>query len=263
MINIYYNEVIMTELSNINKSYLYMIQNMINNKLYVGKSNNPKIRWHNHKKVALGGKEKYPEDFFAIHSAISKYGIDNFSFEIIDEFNTEQEAYDAETFVIELLESHNKNYGYNCNCGGEGGIRPNDETMAKLIAYQNRPDVKLQKSERAKAKHKKDPNYLANFNKGNQYTKGRIVSDETRNKISISGKGRIVSEDTKKKMSKAHSGENHESAKLSEVDVLYLRKEFEMIKKDKKEFMNIMGKKFGVGSKTIENVVYRISWRHI
>jgi hypothetical protein len=64
-------------------------------------------------------------------------------------------------------------------------------------------------------------------------------------------------------MSKAQSGENHPSARLTEEDVLYLRNEFSMIKKGKKEFMVAMGEKFGVGPKTIENIVYKTSWRYV
>jgi group I intron endonuclease len=133
------------------KSYIYIIQNRINNKIYVGKSNNPKSRFYDHKKVALAGKQRYPEGFFAIHAAISKYGVENFSLEIIEEFSTEEEAYGAETFCIKFFNSNNKNYGYNCNLGGEGGISPNEEVLAKLVAFQNRPDVKLKQSDKTKS----------------------------------------------------------------------------------------------------------------
>src|SRR5579885_207108 len=134
--------------------------NLVNGKFYVGKSTDPQGRWGDHRKVALGGRDKYPKDFFAIHAAIHKYGIANFQFEIIDELSTEDEAYKAETQWIVLLCSNLKQHGYNCNRGGEGGVTPNEETRTKLIAAQNRPHIKQMKSELMKQRHQSDPRHL-------------------------------------------------------------------------------------------------------
>lgn len=142
------------------KYYVYLITNLVNGKTYVGKSGSPQNRWGDHRKVALGGKKKYPNEFFAIHAAIHKYGMDNFRFEIIDEFDSENEAYRAETQCILLFCSNLKDFGYNCNLGGEGGIKPTEETMQKLIAAQNRPHIKAIKSDLMRKRHQKNPRFL-------------------------------------------------------------------------------------------------------
>lgn len=139
---------------------VYLITNLVNGKVYVGKSSDPQGRWGDHRKVALGGKEKYPTEFFAVHAAIHKYGLDNFTFEIIDQFDNEEESYRAETQWILLLCSNHKNYGYNCNLGGEGGISPSTETMRKLITAQNRPHIKKIKSDLMKERHQSNPRFL-------------------------------------------------------------------------------------------------------
>ena len=115
--------------------FIYTIQNKINNKIYIGKSNNPEVRWGVHKKVAKGGKEKYPNDFFAIHGALAKYGIDNFSFTIIQRFDDEKECLKAEVFWIEYFRSCDRNIGYNLSPGGDGAS-PNADTLRKMSEAQ-------------------------------------------------------------------------------------------------------------------------------
>lgn len=57
------------------KGYIYLFRNKLNNKCYIGKTNNIKRRYSNH----ISGKtDSY------IHRAILKYGIENFEFLIID-----------------------------------------------------------------------------------------------------------------------------------------------------------------------------------
>ena len=228
--------------------------------MYVGKTNNPTVRWQDHKKVALGGKEKYPDDFFAVHAALHKYGLDNFEFEIIDEFDEEDEAYKAETQYILLFCSNLKYFGYNCNLGGEGGIKPSEETRVKLIIAANKPERIKLSSDMMKKRHQENPGFLSAVHKGNQYTKGRKPSQQEKDHLSKIFTGRIVSDTTKKKMSEAQSGENSSQAKLTKKDVLLLREEFSRLISGKKKFMEDMGRKYGVKPKTIENVVYRLSW---
>jgi group I intron endonuclease len=242
---------------------IYLITNLVNGKIYVGKSNDPQVRWRDHKKIATGGKDKYPTEFFAVHAALHKYGIDKFKFEIIEEFDSEDESYKAETRWIEFYQSDNKNNGYNCNKGGKGGIIPNEETRRKLIAAQNKPERKKLSSDNMKARHQDDPGFLGKINTGNQYTKGRLLSQEEKDHLSEIFAGRIISDETKIKMSEAQTGSKHSQAKFTEEEVLIIREEFSKIASGKKKFCEAMGIRFNVGFKTIENIVYKRSWRHI
>ena len=61
------------------KKYIYKITNLINNKIYIGQTNNPKRRWQEHKNLGYDTKETK-----LLYRAIKKYGKDNFVFEIIE-----------------------------------------------------------------------------------------------------------------------------------------------------------------------------------
>lgn len=61
--------------------YIYKITNLINNKIYIGKTSakNPNRRWNEHKSIAKNQiKPSQP-----ITRAIKKYGVNNFKYEII------------------------------------------------------------------------------------------------------------------------------------------------------------------------------------
>lgn len=88
---------------------IYKITNTINNKSYIGQSCNIEERWKRH---------KYAKDNFAIHLAIQKYGIVNFSFSILEECSKEQ-LNDKEIYWIEYYNSIED--GYNMISGGSNG----------------------------------------------------------------------------------------------------------------------------------------------
>ena len=89
--------------------YIYQITNLINNKLYIGQTNNIQKRWSNHRCC------KYPK--MEITKAIKEYGIENFKFEILYR-NIPIEAIDE----LEIKTIREKNSlvpnGYNVSIGG-------------------------------------------------------------------------------------------------------------------------------------------------
>ena len=95
--------------------YLYKITNMINNKVYIGQTNNPNIRWTHHKNNAKKGKPFY------IYNAIRKYGIDSFHFQPIAMCKTQKQANILEIELIKQYGSHvSLGNGYNMDYGGGG-----------------------------------------------------------------------------------------------------------------------------------------------
>lgn len=93
-----------------NKKFIYKVTNKLNGKCYIGQTSDIKRRFCEHK--ALGYKEE--EKGKALYVAFNKYGIDNFSFEVIDYC---EDYNDKERFYIDLYNSY-KN-GYNMTLGGE------------------------------------------------------------------------------------------------------------------------------------------------
>lgn len=97
----------------INMIGIYKIENKINHHIYIGQSSNIYERWTNHKWVANKGK-----DNTTLYQALRKYGIENFSFEIIEECSLE-ELNEKEIYWISYYDSYNN--GYNESPGGELG----------------------------------------------------------------------------------------------------------------------------------------------
>ena len=95
---------------------IYKITNQINNKCYIGKSVNIEQRWISHKSEAyLSHNKQYN---YTIHRAFRKYGLENFSFEIIELVEKEQ-LNEREIYWIQFYDSFNT--GYNETLGGDGG----------------------------------------------------------------------------------------------------------------------------------------------
>jgi group I intron endonuclease len=97
--------------------HIYIIHNILNNKIYVGKSKNPHKRWIKHVRISRGNRNK---EKFYIHRAIAKYGEENFTFSVIQELSSEQEADLAEEYWIKFFNSRDNKFGYNLTDGGEG-----------------------------------------------------------------------------------------------------------------------------------------------
>lgn len=96
---------------------IYKITNLINNKIYIGETiRNLNVRWNEHKSEALGGRHGYT---YHLHNAMRKYGIDNFTIEIIDNC-PDGERFLLESEYIQKYNSNNPEIGYNTVIEGTG-----------------------------------------------------------------------------------------------------------------------------------------------
>lgn len=95
---------------------IYKITNKINQKCYIGCSKTIEKRWNSHKSESV--LEQFPQYNYSIHKAFRKYGLDNFSFEIIEEIS-EDKLFDREKYWIAFYNSYND--GYNETLGGDCG----------------------------------------------------------------------------------------------------------------------------------------------
>ena len=95
---------------------IYKITNQINGKCYIGQSVNIAKRWTEHRcKATSKGSEGFESHFYR---SIRKYGLENFSFEILEECLRE-ELNKKEQFYIAKYHSDQQDYGYNLTPGGD------------------------------------------------------------------------------------------------------------------------------------------------
>ena len=99
---------------------IYKIENLINGKIYIGKSVNIEKRFRTH--INDSFNENKPEYNHLIHKAIRKYKANNFSFDIIEECD-ESDLNSREMYWIHIYDCcvlDGKDKGYNMTRGGEG-----------------------------------------------------------------------------------------------------------------------------------------------
>lgn len=115
---------------------IYVITNKINGKKYVGQSVDIARRYSEHLRSAQ--PEKYSlknirDSKTPIHLAMQKYGIENFTLEILELCN-KQELNEKEKFWIQNLETNHKDKGYNITSGGQDDFQLTGEnhSQAKL-----------------------------------------------------------------------------------------------------------------------------------
>jgi group I intron endonuclease len=118
--------------------YVYCIQNSLNFKIYVGKTSVVDKRFYEHNRIASLGFSKGNVKFSLLHKALAKYGKENFTFQVIEEFEGEQDCLDAEKFWIEFFRTDvnrfGNEYGYNLTADGDGisGYKHSEETKNKI-----------------------------------------------------------------------------------------------------------------------------------
>ena len=119
-----------------NISGIYIIRNLINNKVYIGQSNDIKRRWQEH--IRSGQPDKYAKKSIRdnnapIHRAMFKYGIDNFDFDILEKCSKDQ-LNEKEKYWINIFKSNKKELGYNLTEGGQKNfaLRGEKHSQAKL-----------------------------------------------------------------------------------------------------------------------------------
>lgn len=96
---------------------IYCAKNIVNEKVYIGKSVNIEKRWKDHKKGYNNPNASQYASYF--YNALRKYGFDSFEFSVLEEC-TEDKLNDREIFWINKFQSNNREYGYNTTNGGDG-----------------------------------------------------------------------------------------------------------------------------------------------
>lgn len=171
---------------------IYLCENIITGKKYIGRTSNFKRRQRNH-----FNPEKTRNNYF--DNCLKKYDKENFEWIILEEGLTYNESIKKEIYYIKKYITKYPN-GMNLTEGGEGCLKHevSDEARRK-ISIAHKGNISLLKGKKLSIEHRKK---LSESHKG----KSKKVSVETRKKMSIAKKGKKTSKETKRKMSIANKG---------------------------------------------------------
>lgn len=190
---------------------IYLLTNNTNGKKYIGQT------WADILESRAGNNGSAYKNSPYIFNAITKYGFENFSYELLEECDSQEEADLKEEFYIEKYQTRNPDIGYNIKNGGSHG-KHSDESKLKISKSLNEkewsPEALKAKAEAGhKWKDKKrGPQSQEQRDQNSQFMKerhktnghpmlGKHHTEEAKQKISEAGKGRVFSEERNKKIS--------------------------------------------------------------
>ncbi len=235
------------ELLQNNKFCVYKIINLINGKVYIGKTSDINNRWKKHIKIA---KNREKKAYQYLHKSINKYGVENFIIEELENNITEQEAFDREKFWIIFFNSRDPNVGMNLTDGGEGvsGLKWNEDSRDKIRGSNNHNFGK-HLTEDVKDKLSKSLSGERNGFFGKKHSE-EVISFL---------KNRRVSGEVKHLISKNCQGEKQWNAKFSNEDIIEIRRKWDNGECSQTE----LAKQYNVKPNTINQIVNRKRWVHI
>ena len=177
------------------KGYVYKFTSP-SGKSYIGITNNLRRRIAEHKRLSKTLKK-------AFYNAINKYGFDNFTFEILEEYNIKDKdkllskLNEMEMYYIDKYDTF-KN-GYNSTLGGDG---------TKGMSGELNPFYNKKHTEEAKKKM-------------SEKHKGKVLSNEHKNKIAKSTKEALSNLPLDKKMKMMPVPKNKKKVICLETQVIY------------------------------------------
>lgn len=115
---------------------VYIIQNKVNNKVYIGASRDTYSRLCDHK---VNLRNNVHCNVY-LQSAFNKYGEENFIFDVLEDCG-ERFIYSQENYWCKMLDAHNRKYGYNIDpTAPEGKCAVSQETKIKMsMSAEKRP----------------------------------------------------------------------------------------------------------------------------
>lgn len=165
---------------------VYKITHIGSGKSYIGISKNIHRRWVQHKSWVNTKNRRS-----AIYAAMQKYGIDAFSWQVIEQCDADS-LEDRERHWIVVFDTFNN--GYNLTAGGEYNKEFSAETRKRMSEAQT---GKKQDKEMVEKRIKRGEDH---------YRYGKTVSDETKEKIRKSLTGRKQDPAVSAKISQSNTG---------------------------------------------------------
>lgn len=172
---------------------VYIIWNKQTGKCYVGQTTmsiDDRLKAHRRNK----GKN------MAISRAIAKHGWENFEYAVLEKCNSIEELNEAEKAWIKHYDSLAPN-GYNIREGGKNGLhseRTKEKMRGKRKPYKTTVEGRLRTVEAWRLKAAHAPRSKESNEKRSAALKGRILSCETRRRMSESAHNKTLNEESVK-----------------------------------------------------------------
>lgn len=213
-------------------SGIYKIINSINNKIYVGSSNNILGRLQRHFKE-LKNNTHYNKK---IQRSFNKHYINNFCFEVIEYVEDFSKLIEREQYYIDTLKpEYNIRLSANSSLGMKASIETRKKMSESHIGHLVSDDTRKKIGDKNRGKFVSDETKrkLSESHLGQiSHNKGKKFSEEIRKKMSISkkgivphNKGKQISEDQRRKISEANKGKipHNKGKKMTEEELSKFR----------------------------------------
>lgn len=170
------------------KGIVYQAKNDTNNKLYIGITTRRLEERINEHKYDSFNRVNSSMTYF--HNAIRKYGINHFSFEVLETVYSDNKTElihklnNLERYYIQKYDTKNKNKGYNLINGGDG-----------ISGYRLTPEHKAIVSKTHKVKSLSDEHKarISEFMRSDKNpNRGKQLNDETKRKLRDANKGKFT-----------------------------------------------------------------------
>lgn len=186
--------------------FLYRITNQLNGKIYIGQSNDGQYRWRQHTYLARNPAKTGQR----VHYAMAKYGIENFTFEVIATCISQDDANEIEAVLITQYNSLDGNFGYNSKPGAgvaghsESTKQKLREATIKQIEEKGHPSLGKRRSEeqRAKLSHAQRHNRKNNYTPEMREMFSRVHSGRKHPEETVQKRTAAIAEATKRRQEK-------------------------------------------------------------
>ena len=170
---------------------VYQIRNIINGHRYIGSSVNIKKRFANHKQSLMGCIHKNDH----LQNAFYKYGMENFSFEILLFTDNGNHLFYEQMLINYLKPEYNISPNVSAPMLGRkqtesAKIKISIGNKGKIISAETREKISLSQ-------------------KGNKHCLGRKLSEEAKDRIGKANSGRVYSEEARRKIGEASRGNQY------------------------------------------------------